>query len=70
MVDTKHYDAVDENVTPMKSMSFVTDFRRAKISSIIYLCSVGPSCVTVKIIKIKKSNNKSLKPFINSERSG
>lgn len=58
MVDTKHYDTVDENVTPMKSMSFVTDFRRAKISSIIYLCSVGPSCVTVKIIKIKNPTTK------------
>lgn len=69
MADRKYYDAVDENVAPMKSMSFVTDFRRAKISSIIYFCSIGPSCITVKKKK-KKSNNKSLKPLINSERSG
>lgn len=58
MANTKHYNEVDENVTPVKSMSFVTDFRRAKISSIIYLCSVGSSCVTVKIIKIKNPTTK------------
>lgn len=54
MADTKYYDAVEENVAPMKSMSFVTDFRRAKISSIIYFCSVRPSCITVKKNKNKK----------------
>lgn len=70
MVNTKYYYAVNENVTPVKAMSFLTIFGRAKISPIIYFCSTGPSCITVKIIKIKKSDNKSLKPLINSERSG
>lgn len=70
MVNTKYYDAVNENVTPVKAMSFVTIFGRAKISPIIYFCSIGPSCITVKIIKTKKSDNKSPKPLINSERSG
>lgn len=51
MADKKYYEAVDENVAPMKSVSFVTDFRRAKISSIISFCSTGSSC-----IKVKKKN--------------
>lgn len=51
MADKKYYEAVDENVAPMKSVSFVTDFRRAKISSIISFCSIGSSC-----IKVKKKN--------------
>lgn len=48
MADAKYCDEVDESMAQMKSMSFVTVFRRARISSIIYFCSVGPSCVTVK----------------------
>lgn len=70
MVNTKYYDAVIENMTQVKAMSFLTVFGRAKISPIIFFCSTGPSCITVKIIKIKKSDNKSPKPLINSERSG
>lgn len=48
MADTKYYEAVDENVAPMKSVSFVTDFRRAKISSIISFCSIESSCIAAK----------------------
>lgn len=53
MADKKYYEAVDENVAPMKSVSFVTDFRRAKISSIISFCSTGSSCIKGKK-KLKK----------------
>lgn len=48
MADTKYYDAVDENVAQMKSMRFLTDYRRAKFSSLIYFCSIGPNCITVR----------------------
>jgi len=54
MADTKYYDAVDENVAPVKSVSFVTDFRKAKISWIICFCSIGPSCITVKKTKVQQ----------------
>lgn len=54
MADTKYCDTVDESVAPMESVSFVSDFRRAKISPIIYFCSIGTSCITVK----KKKNSK------------
>lgn len=48
MADTKYYDAVNENVAQMKSMRFLTDYERVKFSPLIYVCSIGPSCITVR----------------------